>query len=96
MAMYGKINGHKQQGLNKSQVARKLGLNVKTVAKYWEMELEEYEGCSLAGTRTSKLDPYHPAILAWLKESPDLSSAQVLDWIKERYNDLALSMALQS
>ena len=89
--MYRKIDEHKQQGLKKSQVARKLGINVKTVSKYWGMELEEYEGCILAGTRTSKLDPYHPAILAWLKEYPDLSSAQVLDWIKERYNDLTQS-----
>ena len=89
--MYRKIDEHKKQGLKKSQVARKLDINVKTVSKYWEMDLEEYEGCILAGTRTSKLDPYHPAILAWLKEYPDLSSAQVLDWIKERYNDLTQS-----
>jgi len=46
-------------------VARKLGSNVKTVAKYWEMEPEEYEGCILAGTRISKLDPYHPALQLW-------------------------------
>ena len=37
--MYRKIDEHKKQGLNKSQVARRLGVNVKTVNKYWDMDM---------------------------------------------------------
>jgi hypothetical protein len=34
-----------------------------------------------------KLDSYHNLILSWLKEHPDLSGAQVFDWMKEQYPD---------
>ncbi|WP_339063989.1 IS21 family transposase [Tepidibacillus marianensis] len=37
------------------------------------------------GSRQKKLDPYRDQILSWLKEHPDLSSAQIEDWLKERY-----------
>jgi transposase len=41
--------------------------------------------------RTKKLDPYHDHILSWLKEHSDLSSAQVEDWLKERFPKLKIA-----
>ena len=35
--------------------------------------------------RTRKLDPYIQEILRWLREHPDLSSAQIADWLEESY-----------
>ena len=51
--MYGKIQEMKRTGLNKSQTSRHLGIDYKTVLKYWDM-------------------------------SPDMSAAQIYDWIRER------------
>src|SRR5690606_6955069 len=39
-------------------------------------------------TRSKKLDPYKKTILSWLREHPDMSAAQVEDWLKEKYEDL--------
>jgi hypothetical protein len=48
------------------------------------MSLEEASGwITSLGSRSKKLDQYHYQILCWLKEHPDLSSAQVEDWLKE-------------
>lgn len=35
--------------------------------------------------RSKKLDPYQDIILNWLKEYPDMSLAQMEDWLKERF-----------
>ncbi|NMA90620.1 MAG: hypothetical protein GX972_04750 [Amphibacillus sp.] len=37
--------------------------------------------------RTRKLDKYKNEILSWLKEHLDLSTAQIADWLDERYPD---------
>jgi hypothetical protein len=50
------------------------------------MTLEEASEWILSsGSRSKKLDPYRDWIISWLKEHPDLSSAQVEDWLKERF-----------
>ena len=36
-------------------------------------------------TRSKKLDIHKELILHWLREFPDLTAAQVLDWLKEKY-----------
>ncbi|WP_244275441.1 hypothetical protein [Oceanobacillus kimchii] len=33
--------------------------------------------------RTNKLDPYQDYILMWLKEYPDVTSAQIHDWLQD-------------
>lgn len=38
--------------------------------------------------KTKKLDCYKELILVWLKEHPDMSAAQIEDWLKEKYEDL--------
>ena len=38
--------------------------------------------------RKKKLDPYKEKILSWLYDHPDMSAAQVLDWLQERYPSL--------
>lgn len=91
MAMFSKIDEKRKLGLNKSQVARRLGINIKTVIKYWEMGVDEFQEYQGNPRRHSRLDPYREAILSWLKEYPDLHGSQVFDWIKERYNDYSQS-----
>lgn len=81
---YGIIQEYKRNGLNKSQVARRTGLDYKTILKYWDMPPDifsaEQEGSK---KRKKKADPYKDFVLECLKKYPDMSAAQVYDWIKE-------------
>ena len=55
--MYGKIQEMKRTGLNKSQTSRHLGIDYKTVLKYWDMSPDEYSATrKVAETRTKKAD----------------------------------------
>jgi len=40
--MYAEIHQLKDIGLKKSQVARRLEINVKTVDKYWEVNADDF------------------------------------------------------
>lgn len=84
--MYSQIHQLKDSGFNKAQVARKLGINVKTARKYWELPPDDfYQKLVSSRQRPKYLENYHDVILGWLKEHPDMSSAQVHDWLKEKY-----------
>ena len=84
--MYNQIWQLHELGFKQSQIARKLGIARGTVKHYLEKDPEEM-AIWLASTkrRTRKLDPYHQEILRWLREHPDLSSAQIADWLEESY-----------
>lgn len=90
--MYLSIHQLKELGLNVSQIARKLGISRNTVYKYLEMTPDDmHQMLEEMKTRSKKLDPYEQAILIWLQEYPDLSAAQIFDWLKERYGDISVS-----
>ena len=85
--MYSEIHQLKTTGLNKSQTARHLGINIKTVNKYWNADAEEFtEIKQKSGSRKKKLKHYEETVLGWLREFPDISASQVEDWLKERCN----------
>jgi hypothetical protein len=86
--MYSEINQLKATGLNKAQTARHLGINVKTVSRYWNVDADGFaEIRQNGGTRKKKLKGYEAIALKWLQEFPDISSAQVTDWLEEHYHD---------
>lgn len=83
--MYGKIQEHKRNGLNKSQTQRRLKIDYKTVLKYWDMEPDKYAMTeATAKNRKRKADKYKSFVIECLKKYPDMSAAQIYDWIKER------------
>jgi transposase len=85
-SMYIQIQQYKEIGLKRSQVARRLGINIKTVNRYWKVtpkEMVELQDMK----RKSKYSEYEEVILEWLREYPDLSSSQIHDWLKERYSE---------
>ena len=87
--MFIEIQTYKSMGLNKSQVSKKLKINFKTVCKYWNISPSTFQTLQeQSKSRTKKIDPYHNQILEWLREFPDLSSAQVFDWLLERHHNL--------
>jgi len=83
--MYTQIHSMKNQGFSKRQVAEKLELNFRTVSKYLSMTPEEFEQKILNRERRRNLGLYEGVVVDWLKKYPDMTAAQVLDWLKEHY-----------
>ncbi len=89
--MFSEIHQLKQIGLKKAQVARKLEIDVKTVSKYWEATPDEFAAMRQKGkNRSKKLKHYRDVILKWIRENPNITSGQILDWLKEHYNDFSV------
>lgn len=87
--LFFEINNMKMLGFKKSQTSRHLGIDYETVSKYWNMSVEEYsELLERRKHRKKKLDEYKDEILSWLKDYPDMSAAQIHDWLLERYKDI--------
>ncbi|WP_148302699.1 IS21 family transposase [Caldalkalibacillus mannanilyticus] len=77
------------QGFNNSQIATKLGISRTTVYEYLRKSPEEMAvWLASSKLRRKKLGSYEEHIVSWLKEHPDLSAAQVYDWLQERYPSL--------
>jgi transposase len=85
--MYSKIQQEKTQGFSREAVAKHMGLSWRTVDRYWDMTIEEYETMHKK-QYSSALSKRESVILDWLERFPDLSSAQVQDWIQENYDEV--------
>ena len=85
--VYSKIQQFRSAGFSQRQVARRLGINRKTVKRYWEMPADEYEEMSGTVCRMQYLDKYQARILEWPQEFPDLTAAQICDWLRKHYRE---------
>jgi len=83
--MYIQIHSMKSQGFSKRQIAERLELNFRTVSKYLKMNPEEFNQTILNRERRRNLRLYEGVVVDWLKKYPDMTAAQVLDWLKEHY-----------
>jgi len=82
--IYEKIQELKRHGLNKSQASRRLGIDYKTVLKYWNMPPDGFAEARIqAKERTKKADKYKDLVLESLQKYPDMTAAQIYDRIKE-------------
>ncbi len=91
LLLFVEVHQLKKQGYKIAVIAKKLKISRNTVYKYLNMTFEEANDYVIScKSRSKKLDHYHDDILRWLKENPDLSSAQVEDWLKERYPKLLI------
>ena len=94
---YMKIQEFKRDHLNKSQASRQLGLDYKTVCKYWDMPAETYAETQKASkTRTKKADPHKAFVVECLQKYPDMTSAQIYDWLKEKTGNKTLPFKKRS
>lgn len=70
-----------------SQIVRKLDICRNTVYVQLNATPEDIERLNQSSkTRQKKLDKYKKEITDWLKEYPDLSAAQVLDWLLDKHS----------
>ena len=66
---YGKIPEYKRSGLKKSQVARRLDVDYKTILKYWDMSPSKYtETAQASKMRRKKADEYKDFVVECLKK----------------------------
>lgn len=85
--IYQKIQEYKRNKYKKNQTARVLGINYRTVEKYWDVAPDRFAEMTAASkTRAKKADPYKDYVLDCLTHYPDISAAQVDDWIREKYH----------
>lgn len=86
---FARIKEQKLKGFKKSQTSRNLDLDYKTILKYWDMTNDEYmEYVNKNRSREKRVDKYRDLILEWIKEYRDISTAQIQDWLLERYEEL--------
>lgn len=86
--MYFEIQKLKTLGFKKTKVAKKLNINFRTVDKYWDMKPEEYQlTADLASVRVRKPDEYRTDMIDWLMKYPDMTTAQLYDWLEEKYQN---------
>lgn len=82
---YREVMRYVEQGFNNSAIGRKCNLSRNTVAEYKKMDVDEFHGwCLSQQNRQKKLDGYKDVILNWLRKHPDLSAAQIYDWLQEK------------
>ena len=60
--VYNKIQQLRTAGMSQRQVARRLGINRKTVNRYWEMPVDEYEEMNQSVCRAQYLEKYQVQI----------------------------------
>ena len=83
--MYSKIQAMKSEGFSQRQVARTLEIHRTTVKKYWNMTPDEYHDTILEPAKKSSLEQHKELILSWLSTYPEITAAQIHDWLKEKY-----------
>ena len=89
--MYMEIQQLIKKGFSKSKVAEKLGVSRSTIYRNLKRSPSDMaEWVESLQTRRKKLDTYKEIILSWLREHPDMSAAQVQDWLQERNPSLEI------
>ena len=83
--VYSKVHQMREAGFSQRAIAKALGINRKTVKRYWDMDVEQYEHNARKIVRIRNLDTHRDQIVSWLREYPSLSAAQGCDWLKEHF-----------
>ena len=83
--MYMEIQTMKDQGFSKRQIAEQMEIDFRTASKYLGMTGEEFNSYVAKRERKKQLASYEGVVADWLKRYPNMSGAQVLDWLKEHY-----------
>lgn len=85
--IYQEIHRLKNMGFSNSKIAKKLNISRNRVIDYLNMTPDAFaDFMASLQNRTKKLDPYQSEILTWLKEHPDVTSAQIYDWLQDKFD----------
>lgn len=85
--IYQEIHRLKNMGFSNSKIAKKLNISRNRVIDYLNMTPDAFaDFMASLQNRTRKLDPYQSEMLTWLKEHPDVTSAQIYDWLQDKFD----------
>ena len=86
--MYMEIQKLKALGFKKTSASRKLGIDFRTVKKYWNISAQKFKiQKETASIRVKKANDFRDDMIDWLTQYPDMTSAQIYDWLVEKYAD---------
>jgi len=92
MPIFVKIYELKKQGFKKLQTAKILNIDVKTVRKYWDMTEKDYLNYANDCKQRSRImAAYDNFIIDKLKRFPDVTAAQIYDWLREAFAEFTPS-----
>lgn len=75
-----------EQGYSKAKVAERFNISRGTLYKYLNMSPNEMSTwLASCKTRRKKLDVFKGMILNWLRDYPDVTAAQIYDWLQDRF-----------
>lgn len=90
--IYQEVHRLKNMGFSNSKIARKLQISRNRVIDYLSMTPDEFaDFIASLQNRTKKLDPYQSDILMWLRAHPDVTSAQIYDWLQDKFDIQSVS-----
>lgn len=69
--VYSKVQQLREAGFTQLAVADTLKINRKTVKRYWDVPIEEYETKHQKTVRIRVLDTHRDKIISWLRQYPD-------------------------
>lgn len=82
-----KVHHYKRKGFSNAKIGRRLGIHRNTVRNdLKKAPAEAVAWVESLSTRKRKLDPYKETILNWLSDEPELSAAQIEDWLNEQFD----------
>lgn len=88
--MYSQIQDMKVKGFSIRQVSRIIRISRNTIRKYWDMDPQTYAETYKAVNRMTVLSAYKMTIVKWLEAYPNMTAAQIRDWLDEKqYLDAA-------
>ena len=70
--MYMQVQGMKNDGFAMRQVSIRLGINFRTVQRYWNMTPDGFEQEILTAERAKNLDLYQGVVKDWLIKNPEI------------------------
>ena len=84
--MYSNIQKLQKLGYKKQRAARQLGIDTKTVHKYWNMTEDEYVDYVVQSRKHTKImDKYHDYVLDKLNTYPEITSSIIYDNLREEF-----------
>src|SRR5699024_10412692 len=90
--MYMELHQLLKQWFSKKQVAKKREISRATRYRYIKRDTELMrEWMRNSKTRKKILDDYEDIILFWLREIPDMTAAQLHDWLIEKHPSLEVA-----
>jgi len=86
--MYAEIQERKRSGYSQRAVARELGIDRKTIRRYWEMSEEKYAQYLLdSKSRTKMLDVNRDFIVEQLEQYPEITGAIIDSKLRLAFSD---------